>query len=82
MAERNSELKAIKVLGLVSTLVVAVLTGLTAADLFPAEGTAAAVIGALLSVATALGQYAKSRGEKKAGEAVAQALKESPKDPS
>lgn len=80
--ERNSELKAIKWLGIISTLVVAALSGLTAAGLFPPEGTAAAVIGALLSVATALGKYAQSRGEKKAGEAVASALKESPKDPS
>lgn len=73
MAERNSELKAVKWLSLAATMVVALLGGLQAADLFPAEGTAAAVVGALLAIAKAVGDYAKSRGTKKAAEALASA---------
>ncbi len=77
--ERNSELKNVGWLALGATVVNAVLGGLVAMGVFPAEGLAATIVGALLAVSKAVGDYAKSRGEKKAAEALAAAV---PVDPS
>lgn len=68
--ERNSELKAVKWVGIASALLVSVLTTLVATGVVPQEGLWAGLVSAAIAVATTVSKYTQTRGEKKVAEAL------------
>ena len=67
----TSEFKALKWIGIIAGLLVAVMGSLTAAGVLPQEGLWATIIGAAFTVAKVAAAYAESRGAIKSAQVLA-----------